>query len=308
MAAAAFVAAAAIGVSGCGKPSRTVDPTDVAEHSSVAATSATPAPPTATSAAAPPAQPECAQPVPGFDCDFQNRIAAVQTYLNSRPGTTGVVLHDMRTGAVWENDHATDSTWTASTIKLAMVVDLFTRDRAGEIDLTDDDRALIRAMLHSSDDDAADELWYRYAGGDHMSFNDNFPTYGLTSLKPQKGYSKYYPYWGFQKCTPEDLDRLIHYVLTDLPADERGYIIGEMRTVDPDQQWGVWGAGKAAQPGNKNGWSEEDGGWVMNTVGFVGPDQRYTLSAMNNLRGEGDYDTGRETVTHVAELLFTGRY
>jgi hypothetical protein len=78
--------------------------------------------------------------------------------------------------------------------------------------------------------------------------------------------------------------------------------------VASNQQWGVWGAGPAAQPGNKDGWSEEEGGWVMNTVGFVGPDQRYTLAAMNNLSGEGGYDEGRETVTHVSELLFAGRF
>lgn len=284
MAVAAFLAAAAIGIAGCGSPQ--------ASSSAVAPASTT----------------DCPQPVAGFDCDFQSRIAAVQSYLDSRPGTTGVVLHDLATGAVWENDHATDPTWTASTIKLAMVVDLFTRDRAGEITLTDDDRALIKAMLHSSDDDAADTLWHRYSGGDHKAFNNNFPAYGMTSLVPQEGFTEYFPYWGFQKCTPEDLDRLIHYVLTHLPADERAYIVGEMRSVDTNQQWGVWGAGAAAQPGNKDGWSEEEGGWVMNSVGFVGPDQRYTLAVMNSLRGEGDYDTGRETVTHVAELLFSGRF
>jgi len=301
MAVAALVATAAIGLSGCSSPSPSAGAAPRSTKSSVPAPVST----QTSSAAAPP---QCAQPVPGFDCDFQTRIAAVQTYLDSRPGTTGVVLRDMQTGAVWENNHATDPTWTASTIKLAMVVDLFTRDRAGEIRLTDDDRALIESMLHSSDDNAADTLWYRYAGGDHMSYNNNFAKYGLTSLAPQKGFSQYYPYWGFQKCTPEDLDRLIHYVLTDLPADERGYIVGQMRTVAEDQQWGVWGAGPAAQPGNKDGWSKEQGGWVMNTVGFVGPGERYTLAAMNNLRGEGDYDTGRETVTHTAELLFTGRF
>ena len=247
-------------------------------------------------------------PDSGFDCDFQQRFEAVQQYLASRPGTTGVVVHDMQTGAVWHNDHSSDPTWTASTIKLAMVVDLFNRQRAGELTLTSEDDSLIKAMLHSSDDNAADTLWFRYAGADHMSYNNNFPSYGMTSLQPQKGYTNYYPYWGFQKCTPEDLDRLIHYVLTELPADERQYILGEMRSVAPNQQWGVWGAGPAAEPGNKNGWSEEEGGWVMNTVGFTGPNERYTLAAMNNLHGEGDYDTGRETVTHVAELLFAGRF
>lgn len=301
MAAVAMLATAAIGVSGCDSPhpAAGASPGRSAGTSAVSTSAPAPAAPTTTG---------CEQPAPGFDCDFQNRIAAVQSYLASRPGTTGVVLHDLQTGAVWENDHAKDSTWTASTIKLAMVVDLFNRDRDGEISLTNSDRALIESMLHRSDDDAADTLWHRYAGRDHMTFNDNFPAYGMTSLKPQKGYTDYYPYWGFQKCTPEDLDRLIHYVLTELPADERGYIVNQLRAVDPNQQWGVWGAGPAAQPGNKDGWSEEDTGWVMNTVGFVGPDQRFTLAAMNNLAGEGDYDTGRETVTHVAELLFAGRY
>lgn len=281
MAVTAFVAVAAIGVAGCASAPTTV---------STAAGQG------------------CPLPEAGFDCDFQRRIVAVQEYLASRPGTAGVVLHDQRTDAVWHNDHADDPAWTASTIKLAMVVDLFTRDHAGEITLTDEDRSLITAMLHASDDDAADELWFRYAGGNHMAFNDNFPDYGLTTLQPQKGFTDYYPYWGYQKCTPEDLDRLIHYVLTDLPAEDRTYLLGQMRSVAPNQQWGVWGAGPAAQPGNKNGWSEEQGGWVVNTVGFVGPDQRYTLAVMNDLHGEGGYDAGRETVTHVASLLFEGRF
>ncbi|HEV7907737.1 MAG TPA: tat pathway signal sequence, partial [Pseudonocardiaceae bacterium] len=174
--------------------------------------------------------------------------------------------------------------------------------------LSDHDRSLIQAMLHSSDDGAADELWYRYAGEDHMAFNDDFPRYGLTSLQPQKGFSKFYPYWGFQKCTADDLDRLINYVLTQLPADDRSYVVEQLRTVGPEQQWGVWGAGPAARPGNKDGWSEEQGGWVMNTVGFVGPGERYTLSVMNALGGEGGYQEGRDTDSEVARLLFAGRF
>jgi len=163
-------------------------------------------------------------------------------------------------------------------------------------------------MLHTSDDRAADTLWFRYAGEDHRAFNDNFPRYGLTSLRPQAGYSEFHPYWGYQKCTPQDLDRLMTYVLTKLPAPERTYLVDELRTVAPVQRWGVWGAGPAAHPGNKDGWSAEDGGWVMNTVGFVGEDERYVLVVMNDLRGEGEYAAGRETVTHVSELIFGGYF
>jgi hypothetical protein len=263
---------------------------------------------TPSSASAAKQAPVCPLPDSGFDCDFQTRFTSAQTYVAKRPGTVGIVVRDRQTGAVWRNDHAGDLTWTASTIKLAMTVNLFLREKAGELTLSAEDRSLIKSMLHSSDDKAADTLWFRYAGADHLAFNNAFSAYGMTSLAPQKGFSEFYPYWGFQKCTPDDLDRLINYVLTKLPADTKDYILGEMRTVAPNQQWGVWGAGPAAHPGNKDGWSQEQGGWVMNSVGFVGPGERYTLAVMNNLRGKGGYDTGKATVTEVSRLIFAGRF
>lgn len=250
---------------------------------------------------------DCPLPQSGFDCDFQRRFVAVQSYIAGRPGTVGIVVRDRQTGAVWRNQYADTMVWTASTIKLAMTVDLFLRDRAGTISLTQGDRTLIQEMLHSSDDNAADKLWFKYSGADHMTFNKDFPRYGMTSLTPKSGYTRFYPYWGFQKCTPNDLDRLVNYVLTQLPASVRDYIVGQLMAVDPDQQWGVWGAGPAAQPGNKDGWSLEDTGWVMNSVGWVGPDHRYTLAVMNSLNGHGGYDDGRATDSHVAQLLFSGR-
>jgi hypothetical protein len=252
--------------------------------------------------------PTCPAPGTGFDCDMRQRIQAVQQYIAKRPGTTGIVLRDRQTGQVWRNDAAGGLVWTASTIKLAMTVNLFLRDRAGQITLSSSDRSLIQRMLNSSDDNAADTLWFKYAGADHMAFNNAFPSYGMTSLQPQKGFSDFYPYWGFQKCTPDDLDALINYVLTRLPADLRDYIVGQLRAVAPDQQWGVWAAGPAGQPGNKDGWSLEQGGWVMNTVGFIGSDARYTLAVMNSLRGQGVYADGQETDNQVAKILFAGRF
>jgi hypothetical protein len=250
----------------------------------------------------------CPLPTTGFDCDLQRRIVSAQAFAAGRPGTVGIVVRDRQTGAVWRNQYAETLVWTASTIKLAMTVDLFTRAGAGLISLTATDRAQIQAMLHSSDDDAADALWFRYAGADHLSYNNRFPSYGMTSLVPQRGFTNYFPYWGFQKCTPDDLDRLIQYVLGTLDATDRAYIVGQLQNVDPVQQWGVWGAGPAAAPGNKDGWSEEQGGWVINSVGFVGPGQRYTLAIMNSLNGQGGYAEGTATDSRVAQLLFSGRF
>ena len=249
----------------------------------------------------------CSQTPGELDCDFQERIAAADAYLAGRPGSVGYVLRDRSTGGQYRNSHAGDLVWTASTIKLAIVVDLLTRERAGLIALTNDDRALMATMLHSSDNDAADTLWSRYGGSDHQSYNRDFPRYGMTDLQPQRGFSTVYPYWGFQKATANDLDRLMAYTLTGLDPYDTASIVGELQRVDADQHWGVWGAGPAMTPGNKNGWSEEQGGWVINSVGFAGAGQRYTLAVMNALNGQGGYDDGVATTTRLSQLLLAGR-
>jgi beta-lactamase class A len=250
---------------------------------------------------------DCTPDPESFDCDLAARIASADAYLTGRPGAVGYVLRDRDTGAVHRNSHAGDLIWTASTIKLAMVVDLLTRQRAGTVSLSADDRRLIAAMLHSSDDDAADALWSRYGGTDHQAFNSAFPRYGMTDLQPQRGFTDVYPYWGFQKSTADDLDRLINYVLTALDPSDRADVTGQLQQVAPDQQWGVWGAGPSMAPGNKDGWSLEQGGWVINSVGFAGPGQRYTLAVMNSLGTAGGYDDGVETTTQLARVLLAGR-
>ena len=240
------------------------------------------------------------------NCELQQLIAAADAYLATRPGVVGYVIRDRSTGAVYRNAHAGELIWSASTIKLAMVVDLLSRHYAGTLDLSAGDLNLIAAMLHSSDDDAADTLWSRYGGPDHTAFNAAFPRYGMTDLTPQRGFSDTFPYWGFQKTTANDLDRLINYTLTRLDPADTAAVVHQLQNVDPNQQWGVWGAGPAMTPGNKDGWSQEHGGWVTNSVGFAGPGQRYTLAIMNSLGGQGGYDDGAATTTHLSSVLLSG--
>src|SRR5262245_21033155 len=61
-------------------------------------------------------------------CDLRERIAAADQYVATRPGTVGFVLRDRATGARYRNANAGTMIWTASTIKLAMVADLLTRE------------------------------------------------------------------------------------------------------------------------------------------------------------------------------------
>ncbi|MGC4935338.1 tat pathway signal sequence [Gordonia sp. DT30] len=231
------------------------------------------------------------------------RLAAADAYAASRPGGTGVVVLDRTTGTVYADGRADTPVWTASTIKLAMATDLLNRQRSGAITLSAADRADIHAMLHSSDDAAADRLWFAYSGTDHQAFNRDFRAFGMTALQPQRGFSSYYPYWGFQKDTPRDMARLVDYVLTRTAPDDRRYLVGEMRGVAADQQWGILSAPANRLPGNKNGWSDERGGSVMNSVGFAGEGQRFVVAIMNDLAGQGGQAQGKATVSQVARDL-----
>ncbi len=248
----------------------------------------------------PVASAECAASDP--QCVLQQRITAAERYVATRPGTVGFVLRDRVTGARYRSAAAGTPIWTASTIKLAMVADLLSREQAGMLRLTATDREQMTAMLRRSDNAAADSLWSRYGGTTNV-FNTNFGRYGMKSVQPQPGFGDVYPYWGFQKGTADDFDALMNYVLTGLTPANAAAVVAEMQRVDSSQQWGVWGAGAAMSPGNKNGWSQEQGGWVVNSVGFAGPGQRYTLAVMNGLGGAGGYDDGVETTTELARIL-----
>ena len=49
---------------------------------------------------------------------------------------------------------------------------------------------------------------------------------------------------------------------------------------------------------------------MLNSVGFVGPGQRYTLAVMTNMQTDADsaYDEGTAIDSRVAQILFSGRF
>lgn len=264
--------------------------------------------PVATAATSPspsptPSPPECAGGA--WSCTQTARFAAAAAHARKTVGPHGylsVVFIDRVSGATWRTGDTTHPGWTASTIKLAIAADLLRLDRAGRISLTAADRHDIATMLNISDNAATDRLWKAY-GGDAMlaRFRADF---GMIGLRFVPGFTPT-TYWGFVKCTADDLAALMRYVLT---SPDRAYLIDAMRAVAPNQQWGVWAAGPAQRPGNKNGWSFESDPygrhWVTDTVGFAGPDERYTVAVMYQVDPSGTLPDGVHAVSDVAALLF----
>lgn len=253
-----------------------------------------------------PAGPSC---VPGpWSCAQQDRFAAVTAYTRRTVGAHGylsVVLTDRATGATWRTGDTARPGWTASTIKLAIAADLLRRDRAGQVRLRPADRHDIASMLNSSDEAASDRLWKAYGNDAVLArFRSDF---GMAGLRFVPGFTPS-TYWGFVKCTADDLAALVHWVLTAADPADRGYLVAAMRGVAPNQRWGVWAAGPGQRPGNKDGWSFESDAWgkhwVTDTVGFAGPDERYGVAVMYQVGPSGSLPAGVHAVSDVVALLF----
>jgi hypothetical protein len=255
--------------------------------------------------------PGCTGIAPGFSCVMQQRITEARHYLAGRHGSIGIVLDDRVTGAVWHNGHVHTLYPAASTMKLAVMTDLLLRNRRGSIHLTSADRREMYQALHTSNDDDANALWNTY---EDASFQQRIQVFGMTRAHFVGEIN-----WGFMYCTPRDLDHLMNYVLAKAPAGVRDYLVRQLQHVSVhDQHWGVWGAGPANQPGNKDGWEQDpiapgNAQWITNTVGFAGPAQEYTLSIMDNLHDYGGtgprgFFYGTNTLTQIASILFQGHH
>lgn len=243
-----------------------------------------------------------------WSCAQQQRFAAASAYISGHVNGNGylsVVFTDRRTGHAWRFGPTQREGWTASTIKLAIATDLLRRQRAGQIALTAADRHDMATMLNFSDNAASDRLWRKFGGEDMLArFRGQ---YGMSGLHFVSGFTAR-TYWGFVKCTADDLAALLNYVFGQVNPVDQTYLVGALRGVAPNQRWGVWAAGPAQHPGNKDGWSYESDPygkhWVTNTIGFAGPDERYLIVVMDQLDPSGTLPGGVHAVSDVVAALF----
>jgi hypothetical protein len=248
--------------------------------------------------AGPTSSPQC----PPWECLQQPRLAAAAGLLAGRPGVLGILVRDRRTGGVWRAGRPDYLTWAASTVKLAIAVDLVERSRTGEVALDAAAGSQIADMLTASDDAAATSLWNRYRGESMVSRFRG--TYGMARLAFGAGLPRT---WSSLRCSTDDLAALMSYVLDRLDPDDRAYLVDTMRAVAPVQRWGAWSAGEPAQPGTTNGWAigpDSAKRPVTNTVGFAGPEQRHVIAAMYEAPAGQPLGAGVHLVSDLVATVF----
>jgi beta-lactamase class A len=272
-----------LAVAGCGDPpsGRAVGVAAEAVPASSAAGAGRPAAPSAS----PSAQ---GGPAPGQQ---------LTGYLSGVPGTVGLVVRDTTTGASWQAGDPGHAAWTASTIKLAIATSLLESDIA----LTAGDSDNMRRMLVNSDNNATDALWEKYDGlGMIPKFQQRF---GMAGLSVVSGYR---PYWRHLQCSANDLAAVMAYALAKLPAADRAQLVAWLRSAAGAQPWGVQAAGPDA--GHKPGWAFKPEGspdhWVVHSVGFAGPGERYIIAVTYDLPKGRTVKQGAQVISDVVALAF----
>jgi hypothetical protein len=307
-----MLAVTACGLAGCGvfSPAKTLSSSQAGDKITATPSPSPASPSPSPSPSASPSPTTCpAQIAPGFPCTIRENAKLARAYLQSLPGNLGLVLHDRVTGATWTWGSYATLYPAASTIKLAMMTDILQRQAVGKFTLTTADQNAMFGALFTSNDLDADDLWFRY---EDASFLDRIRTFGM-------GHTQFtsQAYWGDVDTTAQDLDNLMNYVLNQAAPSIRSYLIFRLRHVSGiDQRWGVWGAGRQNQPGNKDGWEQDPNGygvWITNTVGFAGPHERYTLAIMYDMgsfgmKGDSGFYYGTNALTQISSLLFRGHH
>ena len=155
---------------------------------------------------------------------------------------------------------------SASIVKAAIVAALLLKRRSARRSLSTTERALARAAITRSDNDAASTLWRRVGGAAGM--RRFFARADMSRTIPGPG-----GYWGLTQVTAGD-ELLLLRVITRpglLASQDRAYLQTLMVSVVPSQRWGVpVGAPRKARVGNKNGWlPRRTKGWRVHSIGFV---------------------------------------
>ncbi|MDA2810110.1 hypothetical protein O4J56_05620 [Nocardiopsis sp. RSe5-2] len=189
-----------------------------------------------------------------------------------------------------------------SVVKLDILTILLLKAQSDGRPLDEAERALARAAIGFSDNDAADGLFERI--GTYAGFQEGRGRLGLADAGERFGGR-----WGLASTTARERLTLLSILYTDegpLAPEYRETARGFLSGVAPEQAWGVSAADRGGGAELKNGWVpvESDGGrWAVNSTGRIVADDGRTYLVAVLSSGHPGYGSGVECTEHVAEAV-----
>ncbi len=160
---------------------------------------------------------------------------------------------------------------TASLVKLYLAEGILTGARRAGTPLPAEDLARIEAMLTSSDDPSASQLWVTYDGPAVLA--DVVARYGLTATTPP---SPDPGAWGSSRSSAADLARFLTALPDVAHPDDAALVLGALGRATPagadgfDQSFGLLSPALGGADAAKQGWMCcVDGARHLHSVGLV---------------------------------------
>src|SRR5450755_167022 len=209
----------------------------------------------------------------------------------------GMVLYDV-THQRYYTYNSTTQFIVASSIKVPIMLALFTMLEQQGREPDDNEMSLLTTMIENSNNDSASQLYSEIGGAAGMA--SFMQAVGVSGLSPEDGS------WGYSVITPQAMVDLL--ALLDrgkvLTSTDRATALQLMENIEPDQQVGV---GDTAPAGStvamKDGWVPgPDGLWAMNTSGIVtAGNETYIISVYT--QEQSSLADGQAIVRNVCSMV-----
>jgi hypothetical protein len=213
---------------------------------------------------------------------------------NSPKAELGFSVYDRATGTTVLSSGADTPMYTASVVKLLLAIDSL---RKNNWDTSSENAERITEMLEGSNDATASSLWVDDGGPPIIARMAALIGLHHTVAAADPGQ------WGMAKASPNDIVAIYQYINTQLPENAGQLIMKALSmsksTADDGfpQRFGIPDGLPGSTWAVKQGWMVLKAALVLNTTGVVGPDSRYVVVMMTQLRAGTSEAKGRTAVT-----------
>jgi hypothetical protein len=216
----------------------------------------------------------------------------------------GIAILDRTTGQETLGQEGATGFYSASVIKLFVVVDLLHEAEEGAVTLDSNDQYDIRRALELSDDNAMDALWESFDGPKLVT-----QMIGLAGLQDTVLDTSDSGEWGETKISARDVLAVYQYALTKLSPSDMNLVIGDLHNAANngadgfDQAFGLLEPPRQSTVKAKQGWMIAGSEMILNTTGALGSNNQYLVAIMSKQDAGIGYANGRNNVNEAAQLV-----
>jgi len=229
--------------------------------------------------------------------DISVLSSQLKSYLTGLGDNAGVVVYDTRKQTYYTYNENVPFIM-ASSVKVPIMMALFTQDEGKNEEPDADDASLMKIMIEQSDNNATNDLYTDI--GDATGLSSYLNQIGVTGIVPMHGE------WGYSTATPlamaNVLDNLFNATMLSSTDTNTAFVL--LESVDADERNGLGDAtADGANVAMKDGWVQEpDNLWAVNSSGILmWQDDSYVVTIYT--KEQATEDAGKDILTAICKLL-----